>query len=62
MLSSSLQHDFPILGEAVVENVCGCDQRSLLIGPPELSRAKLYLELAHIGYRRIGGVEWAVSG
>ena len=50
MLSSAFEHEFPILDEAEMENVCGRDYRLLLIAPAELNRAKFHLELANIGY------------
>ena len=61
MLSSAFQHELPILGEAVIENICGRDYRLLLIAPAELNRAKFHLKLANIGYSCIGRVEGPIS-
>src|SRR5215467_5015202 len=61
MLPSALEHQLPILREAVIENVRRRDQGSLFLAPAELNRAKFHLKLAHVGYRSIGRVEWPIT-
>src|SRR5215467_3113777 len=61
MLPSALEHQLPILCEAVIENVRRRDQGSLLIASAELNRAKFHLKLAHIGYSCVSGIEGPIS-
>ena len=53
-----------ILGEAVIENVCGRDYRLLLIAPAELNRAKFHLKLAnmHDASGKVTGLHMRISG
>ena len=60
MLRLTLQHNFPILSEAVIEHISGRDQSALGFAATEANRSELDFQLAQIGHRRIGRIERSI--
>src|SRR5262249_45368044 len=61
ILCLPFENEFPILGEAVIENISGCNEGRFARRAAEFGRPPFDLQFAEIGYRRVGGVEGAVG-